>query len=168
MKNSILKNIKKVDHSIKKNFSANGFSYSSKIDQLFKWIPVFSVVLFDLAGIRPKNNFKNALKIIGLSEAIRNTMVVPLKKTVKRRRPDDFFKLNSFPSGHTATSFMGAEILHQETKKEAPLLSLAGYGIAITTATLRLYKKKHWLSDVIAGAAIGILSARMTYRLLKQ
>lgn len=43
-----------------------------------------------------------------------------------------------------------------------------GYTMAATTATLRLYKRKHWFSDVIAGAIIGIVSARLSYLLYKK
>ncbi|MEP6616832.1 MAG: phosphatase PAP2 family protein [Ginsengibacter sp.] len=168
MKNPILKKLRRVDHSVRNNFSATGYSAPSNIGSIFKWVPLLSVFAFDLGGIKTKNNFKSALAIIGFSEGLLNAIVLPVKKITKRRRPDDFFKYNSFPSGHTATSFMGAEILHEELKEEAPLYSLSGYAFAITTATLRLYKKKHWLSDVIAGAAIGIITARISYSLLRK
>ena len=164
----LLHKIKRVDHSVKRNFSGDGFGYSSKIDVLFKWLPMFSVFIFDLTGIKTKSNSRKAVKIIAFSETLLNMIILPLKKMTKRRRPDDFFKYNSFPSGHTATSFMGAEILRQEMKETSPEISLAGYGVAITTATLRLYKKKHWLSDVIIGATIGIISAQITYNFLKK
>jgi len=166
MANPILKKVRKIDNTVKQNFRATSFS-SSKLDGFFKWLPIMSVFAFDLGGIRTRDNFKKTVKIVCIGESVLNGIILPLKKVTHRRRPDDFFKFNSFPSGHTATSFLGAEILHDETKQIAPILSLSGYAIAITTATLRLYKRKHWLSDVIAGATIGIISARVAYRLSK-
>ena len=167
MANPILKRVKKIDTSVRQNFSANGYSGSSKTDTLFKWLPMLSVFAFDLNGVRSRDDFKKTVKIICIGESVLNFIILPLKKITRRRRPDDFFKFNSFPSGHTATSFLGAEILHDEIKESAPLLSLSGYAIALTTATMRLYKQKHWLSDVIAGATIGFISARIAYRLSK-
>ena len=38
--------------------------------------------------------------------------------------------------------------------------------MAVATSALRVYNNHHWLSDVIAGAGVGILSARIGYWLL--
>ena len=65
---------------------------------------------------------------------------------------------NSFPSGHTATAFTGAELARIEYGKTVGIVS---YCIAGTVGILRLSNNKHWVNDVIAGAGIGILSARL-------
>lgn len=46
------------------------------------------------------------------------------------------------------------------------LVGLTGYTCAIATGILRIHNNKHWWSDVIGGAAIGIISARVAYWLL--
>ena len=76
--------------------------------------------------------------------------------------PGDF----SFPSGHTATVFMGAELVRMEYKDSSPLYGIGAYTIACGVAFLRLYNERHWCNDVLAGAGIGILSARIGYWLL--
>jgi membrane-associated phospholipid phosphatase len=40
---------------------------------------------------------------------------------------------------------------------------VGGYGIAAATGGLRMLKNKHWLSDVVAGAGVGILSTEVAY-----
>ena len=50
--------------------------------------------------------------------------------TAKEMRPDGS-TANSWPSGHTATSFVGATILHKEYGlTRSPWYSIAGYSLA--------------------------------------
>ena len=61
---------------------------------------------------------------------------------------------------------VGAEIFWQEYNHKSKWLASSGYLIAATTGYLRMYNNKHWFSDVVAGAGIGILSTKITYWLL--
>ena len=63
-----------------------------------------------------------------------------LKKSTHELRPDgsDYF---SFPSGHTATAFMGAEMLYQEYKDVSIWYGISGYIIATGTGAFRVYKR---------------------------
>jgi len=162
---NFLKRIKKADKAIEAKFKGDWWQLPPELDLLFKWLPALYVLIADATGVKTKNRFTERVIIIALSELILNSFVQPSKKIIHRRRPGSFFKYNSFPSGHTATSFSGAEILRQEVKENADLLSLAGYTIACATATLRLYKRKHWFSDIVAGAIAGIISAKLSYML---
>jgi hypothetical protein len=78
-----------------------------------------------------------------------------LKETAQRTRPDGT-KL-SFPSGHASATFATATVLQREFgwKVGAPAYALASY-----VAASRLSENKHFASDVVFGAAIGIVSAR--------
>ena len=69
----------------------------------------------------------------------------------------------SFPSGHTATAFVTATILHREYGHLHPLVSIGGYTAAAATGILRIRKNRHWASDVAAGAGIGILATELGY-----
>ena len=84
------------------------------------------------------------------------------KKTASVERPDGS-NFNSFPSGHTATAFMGAELMYQEFKDESIWYGVSGYIVATGTGVFRMYNNRHWLTDVAAGAGIGILSAKAGY-----
>ena len=85
-----------------------------------------------------------------------------IKRTGNVERPDGSSK-NSFPSGHTATAFMGAEFLYQEYKDVSIWYGVAGYVVATGTGMFRMYNNRHWLTDVAAGAGIGILSTKIAY-----
>ena len=85
-----------------------------------------------------------------------------IKNNTSVRRPSGR-SVSSFPSGHTALSFMAAEFLHQEYGHVSPWYSIAGYTVATATGFLRIYNDKHWFSDVLAGAGIGILSTKIGY-----
>ena len=84
-----------------------------------------------------------------------------LKYATVRTRPNGSSR--SFPSGHTATAFMGAELIRLEY---GPWWGLAAYGVACTTAFFRVWNNWHWTTDLLAGAGIGILSANAAYWLL--
>lgn len=84
------------------------------------------------------------------------------KFTFKEKRPDSSAR-NSFPSGHTATAFTGAELIREEYGLG---IGIGAYTVAVGVAFLRLYNGRHWLNDVIAGAGVGILSARIGYWML--
>jgi hypothetical protein len=58
---------------------------------------------------------------------------------------------------------MGAEFLYQEYKDISPWYGIAGFGVAAGTGFFRMYNNKHWLTDVAAGAGIGILSTKLAY-----
>ena len=91
-----------------------------------------------------------------------STTVKTLKKTTKIERPDGSNN-DSFPSGHTAMAFMGAEFLYQEYKDVSIWYGVSGYVIASATGVLRIYNNKHWLTDVATGAGIGILGTKVAY-----
>lgn len=75
-----------------------------------------------------------------------------LKLGVNKQRPD-MSNDNSFPSGHTSTTFHSAGFVHRRYgfKYAIPAYALAGF-----TAASRIDSKKHDILDVLAGAAIGL------------
>ena len=79
-----------------------------------------------------------------------------LKKAVQRERPDGA-DTRSFPSGHTSVSFASATVLQRELGWK---VGIPAYAAATYVGMARIEKKKHYLSDVAFGAAIGILSGR--------
>ncbi len=132
------------------------------IDDFSQYTPLVSIYALDAFGIKGKNNIKDKAIISATSYLIMGLAVNTLKKVTVSERPDGS-SLNSFPSGHTATAFMGAELLHQEYKDVSIWYSISGYAIATGTGLFRMYNNRHWLTDVAAGAGIGILSTKMAY-----
>lgn len=132
------------------------------VDDFSQYAPLVSIYAIDALGIKSKNSFKDKAIISATSYLIMGLAVNTLKRTSVSERPDGT-SFNSFPSGHTATAFMGAELLHQEYKDISIWYSVSGYVVATGTGLFRMYNNRHWLTDVVAGAGIGILSAKAAY-----
>lgn len=83
-----------------------------------------------------------------------NVLVEGLKLAVDRRRPEgDRRRSNSsFPSSHAANAFAVATVLARRWRRGAvPFFMLAGF-----VALSRIYLNRHWTSDVLFGAIIGV------------
>ncbi len=135
------------------------------IDDFSQYAGTISIFALDAIGIKAKHNLKQRLFTAALSNAIMATSINIIKNTSPVWRPDNS-KNNSFPSGHTATAFVGAELIWQEYKDKSIWYGIAGYGVAAGTGFFRMYNDKHWLSDVAMGAGIGILSTKIAYWVL--
>ena len=98
------------------------------------------------------------------SALLMGSVVYSLKQTTHVMRPDGSND-HSFPSGHTATAFMTATMLTKEYGHKSPWVGIGAYAIAATTGLMRMANNKHWLSDVLTGAGIGILSTELGYYL---
>lgn len=132
------------------------------IDDFSQYLPAVSVYGLNAIGIKGKHNFKDRTIILGTSYLLMSATVLSLKSITKVERPDGSAN-NSFPSGHTATAFAGAEFLWQEYKDVSVWYGISGYIVAVGTGAFRIYNDKHWLTDVAAGAGIGILSTKVAY-----
>lgn len=80
-------------------------------------------------------------------------LVTALKYPVGRERPDGSNAL-SFPSGHSITAFCFAPVVAKYGGWE---LGIPAYALAAVTALSRVEGYHHYLSDVLAGAALGII-----------
>ena len=133
-----------------------------KIDNVSLFVPSLSVYGLNAIGIKGKNNFKDRTIILGTASLIMGSTATTMKKLTTIERPDSSNKL-SFPSGSTAIAFMGAEFLYQEYKEVSIWYGISGYLVATGTGFLRLHNNKHWFTDVVTGAGIGILSTKIAY-----
>lgn len=128
-------------------------------------VPAAAVYGMNIFGVHGQNNLVDRSIIYGMSNAIANGFVFGLKYFGIEQRPDSTDNY-SFASGHTAEAFVSAEFLHQEYKGRVHwTVTAAGYAVATAVGYLRMYHNKHWLSDVVAGAGIGMASTRFSYYL---
>lgn len=132
------------------------------IDDISQYTPALSVYVLNFSGIKGKNNLKDRSIILATSYIIMSSATIGIKSWAKVERPDGSSN-NSFPSGHTATAFSGAEFLWQEYKDVNIWYGISGYIVATGTGFFRIYNARHWLSDVVMGAGIGILSTKVAY-----
>jgi membrane-associated phospholipid phosphatase len=90
------------------------------------------------------------------AQAITELLVEPIKFATRRERPDGS-NAQSFPSGHAAITFAAATVIERHLGWKN---SIAGYTIAAYVASSRLHDNRHYLSDVIFGAAVGSIAGR--------
>lgn len=94
-----------------------------------------------------------------------------VKVALRRERPgpgvpkDHWFDGNlSFPSGHTAAAFAVGTVLAESGENHRWLRRVIGYGIGVATGYQRINHDAHWFSDTVAGAALGIWSAKFVMK----
>lgn len=133
-----------------------------RADDYFQYLPGLAVYILDDAGLKAKHAFWDRTAILAGSFVLQTAVVQTLKYSTNVMRPDSS-AANSFPSGHTTLAFSGAEFLWQEYKDHTIWIGLAGYAVAGTIGFARVINNKHWITDVFAGAGIGILSTKITY-----
>lgn len=132
------------------------------LDNYLMYVPVVSVYALNLAGVKGRSNLTDCSLIYLTSLIYVNVITQSAKKITHVRRPDGS-NYRSFPSGHTAQAFASAEFLRIEYGQRSPWYAVSGYALAGVTGYLRMYNNKHWCSDVLAGAGVGILSTRLAY-----
>ena len=132
------------------------------LDNYLMFAPTLSVYALNAAGIHGEHNFKDRTIILLMANVLANGTVFSVKSWSHELRPNGS-DYASFPSGHTAEAFVGAEFMRLEYKDVSPWYGIAGYAMATATGMLRMYNNAHWMSDVIAGAGVGIASTRIAY-----
>ena len=131
-------------------------------DDWTQYAPAAVMVGLKTCGYKGRSTWGRMLVSDAFSVAAMAAMVNGVKYSVQRLRPDES-AYNSFPSGHTATAFMTATMLHKEYEGRSPWFSIGGYTLATLTGVSRVLNNRHWLTDVLAGAAIGIGSVHLGY-----
>ena len=131
-------------------------------DEILRLVPPAAGLGLGLLGVEAEHPFKERLAATATSGIFVVGSVYALKYFVDRERPLGG-RMDSFPSGHSAIAFWGAEIVREEYGWG---WGIGAYAIAGGVAALRLYHDQHWPTDVLAGAAIGVLGARIGYWLL--
>ena len=132
------------------------------VDDWLQYSPAVVMLGMKAAGYDSRSSWGRMVVSDAFSVAVMTAAVNGLKYTVARPRPDGSSR-NSFPSGHTATSFMVAAMLHEEYGWRSPWISFGGYAVASFTGISRIINNRHWASDVVAGAVIGMASVRLGY-----
>lgn len=132
------------------------------IDDFTQYAPAAAVYGLGLCGVKGRHRMAEQTLLLGTAGLLTGAAVLTLKSVTGVERPDGSAR-NSFPSGHTATAFMGAELLRREYRDVSPWIGVAGYVVAAGTGFFRMYNNRHWLTDVLAGAGIGILSVQIAY-----
>jgi membrane-associated phospholipid phosphatase len=136
--------------------------FSTSIDNYLQYSPIAIVYALDAAGIKAKTNIADRTAILLKGELMMFGTVTLLKSSTHQLRPDGS-TYNSFPSGHTAQAFAAATFLSEEYKDRYKWMPYVSYGVASSVGILRMANNRHYISDVLVGAGIGILSMKVAY-----
>ena len=156
------KKLKEWDSHVKDEIWNRHPHQPNHFDDWLQYMPSFSVYVLNSLGVKGKNNLLDATRMYLISSLTMMVVVQSIKKITSLPRPDGF-GANTFPSGHTSTAFVAAEFLNQEYKDRSPLIGIVGYLAASTVGYMRLYNNRHWFSDIISGAGIGIGITKLVY-----
>ena len=127
-----------------------------------QYLPLAATLGLKALGVESRSSWGRMVTSGAMGGAIMLAATQSMKYLISTGRPDNTDD-HSFPSGHTATAFVTATILHREYGHISPLVSIGGYATAAATGILRIRKNRHWASDVAAGAGIGILATELGY-----
>ena len=139
-----------------------GNDFHNPIDDYAQYVPIAELYIADILGVKSKNHWFDQTKYLFISNFISALITHGLKNSIYKARPDGSAH-NSFPSGHTSFAFTNATVLFYEFQDTSPLLAYSGYAFSTTTATFRVLNNRHWVSDVLVGAGIGILVTNLVY-----
>jgi membrane-associated phospholipid phosphatase len=126
---------------------------------------VFAHGLDFFPGVTARHDFGDRTLILATSYLFMWGTVTVMKQQIPVVRPRGWND-DAFPSGHTAIAFTGAHILYREYKDLSPWIGVGGYVVATAAGAFRVVNRAHWVSDIAAGAGIGILSAEIGYMML--
>lgn len=139
-----------------------GTSFNYGIDEYTRFAPIAQMYIADIVGVEAKNHWFDQTKNMALSILITDIITNTMKRHIYKVRPDGS-NAKAFPSGHSSLTFTSAAVLYEEFGETSPILAYSGYGFAAVTGSFRMLNNKHYLSEVLAGAGIGILVAKLVY-----
>lgn len=148
-------------HEAQKHISQHG-RHKTEVDNYLQYLPLVTPFVLDVCGVKGEHRFLDKVLLTGMSYATFAVLNNVAKYTFREKRPNSPAR-NSFPSGHTGTVVTGAEILRREYWNTNKWLAMSGYVVAAGVAYLRIHNDRHWINDVVGGAAVGFLSTTFAY-----
>ena len=142
----------------------NGYmkEFRHTYDNYSQYLPLAVMFGMKAAGVKSRDSWGRMFASDAFSAAIMAGVVESIKRTARVERPDGSDD-RSFPSGHTATAFMAATMLAKEYGHISPWIGIGAYSVAAGTGMMRVANNKHWVSDVLTGAGIGIVATELGY-----
>lgn len=151
-----------VQNAVREERNEHLGNFKTSIDNYLLYVPIAAVYGLNMAGVKGKHDFRNRTLLLAKSEIIMYVLTNSLKSITNERRPDGS-DYQSFPSGHTAQAFAAATFMAKEYGEQSPWYAVGAYGVATAVGAMRILNNRHWTSDVLAGAGIGILSTNIAY-----
>jgi len=154
--------IRRLDYDLRDDIAWRDAFWHISADDYLVFGPAAIAAGLKLCGVESAHGWLDMAAIYALGNGVALGVAYGVKFAAGRTRPDGSDGL-SFPSAHTTAAFVAAEFLHQEYKDKSVWISVTGYSVATFVGAARIMKNRHWLSDVVAGAGLGILSTKAVY-----
>ncbi|MBQ9661035.1 MAG: phosphatase PAP2 family protein [Bacteroidales bacterium] len=132
-------------------------------DNYIQYAPLVMELGLGLVGVPAQHGFADRVIETALGAIVLGAVSWTMKSVINSPRPNGVDN-RSFPSGHTDWVFFGAELVRMEYGWG---WGAGAYAIAATVAVMRNYNNWHWMSDCLAGAGLGILTAHVGRWLLE-
>jgi len=154
-----------VAHPFDQAFNSTLLSHSDALDAFFapgKYIGntpeqvAFSLGTYAVGRLRDQPRVAHLGMDLLQAQIMSELLVEPIKFATHRLRPDGSDH-QSFPSGHASATFATATVIERHLGWRKSIL---GYAIASYVAMSRIHDDKHYLSDVVFGAAVGSIAGR--------
>ncbi|WP_227768212.1 phosphatase PAP2 family protein [Hymenobacter sp. 15J16-1T3B] len=139
--------------------------FHTRLDNYTRHAPTAAAYVLPLLGVKGRYHALDFTLLYLTGRALNDGLTSQLKKRVGEWRPGPTPDQRSFPSAHTSEAFFSATLLYEQYREQNPWIGAGGYAVAAATGTMRMLNDKHWLSDVVAGAGIGIASAEAAWYL---
>lgn len=128
--------------------------------------------IYGLGWYEGRSDWKKTSEVMIWSSLISSTVTRVGKLTGGRLRPYQTDTSHhwltgggsSFPSGHTTQAFALSTAYAESVPNPSWKRRLLAYTLATSTAYARMHDDKHWLSDTVAGALVGSVSALLTIK----
>lgn len=137
-------------------------NFHTTADDYLRFAAIPFIYGLDWVGVKATTDVKNRTAILFKAELIMFATTTLLKNTTHVIRPDGSND-KSFPSGHTAQAFLGAVFIQKEYGSKSIWYPIAAYTVATSVGVLRVMNNRHYTSDVLVGAGIGMLSTHIAY-----
>jgi membrane-associated phospholipid phosphatase len=152
----------KISRSLQGRIVTHYPGFHTKADEYLPYAPVAVSLGLASAGVKGKHSLGDQLILAILSNVIAQGVTQSLKRITLYTRPNGEDN-HSFPSGHTTWAFTNASLLHEEYGQRSVFYSIGGYGTATAVGAMRVLNNKHWVSDVLFGAGVGIGATKVVY-----
>lgn len=143
-------------------WASSSVGKSNRVADAAQFLPYAASVGLGELGVKARHGLRDRALVTATTFVLAEGFSRGLKGFGWEQRPDGTDR-HSFPSGHSTRAFAGAELVRVEY---GAAWGTAAYAAATGIALWRVRDNRHWWNDVVAGAGVGILSARLSYLLL--
>lgn len=146
---------KRVLKTVKSDFQTN-------VDDYLVLSPAAIALAANISGVDAKNHWFDQGKNVFIATTCTYLITNGLKNAIHKTRPNGNSS-DAMPSGHTSMSFAASTVLYEEYKNTNKTIAYSGFVSSGAVMYLRMANNKHWISDTLIGAGIGIAVAKLVY-----